>query len=178
MAEVIGKPILGWLKEDLTPTSELAFTSAADGSFAPVVAQQTSQPLTFYVANNFTKGTAATEAVQDATNCVIRVTALDGSMISPVVKEKWITAKCGDDGTQVSLGGVDQSSEQKLDVTAGDASRPNTISGGANDGDSAVGGKYNVAKVIATLTPPLNTEATGGLTEFRLVLVYSYGAGA
>lgn len=174
----MARPIISWLDKDLNTLSKLQFTSE-EGSFSSIVADTESVVSTVYIANNFTKNTAAAEAVSDATDCQLKVTATDGTIEAPVVKEKWIHAKCTTNGDieYTRLGyDVETTTEIKLNISAGDETRPNTISGGANDGTITGTGIYNAAKVELMAKPDLNTEATGGLQSFRLVLIYSYGA--
>lgn len=173
----MARPIISWVDgTTLSPISKLQFSSET-GSFSAIVADTESVVAHLGLVNNFTVGVPAEEAVMDATDCQLKVTATDGTTNAPVVQERWIHAKCvtGGDGSYTRLGLLSES-EVKLNVTAGDVSRPNTISGGANDGTIEGTGQYNVAKVDLMAKPDLNTTATGGLQQFRLVLIYSYGA--
>ena len=172
----LGRPIISFVNgETYEAISKLQYSGSAD-AVTSVVADTESVVAHIGVANNFTLGTAATDAVMDATECQLKITASDGTTESPVVKEGWIYGKCisNSDADYTRLGLI-EGNEVKLNVSAGDASRPNTIGGEANDGtkDNA---RYNVAKIDLFAKPDLNTEATGGLINFRTVIVYSYGA--
>lgn len=172
----LGRPIMAWTNKDLQPLSKVQFSSE-EGKMSAVVADTESLKVVIGIANNFTVGSETAEAVMDATDCTLKVTAEDGTTEAPVVKERWVHAKCltGGDSDYTRLGLLEDA-ETKLNVTAGDVSRPNTISGAANDGTIEGTGQYNVAKVEAMVKPDLNTAATGGLQKFRMVLIYSYGA--
>ena len=168
-------PIISWLGSDLSVLSKLQFSSQ-EGSFSAVVADEESVVAKVVIANNFTKGVAAKQAVMDATDCQLKVTAVDGTTEAPVVKERWIRAKCTSNGdSDYTRLGLLNSEEVKLNISAGDSSRPNTIGGDVNDGTSEKSGN-NLAEVDLMARPDLNTAATGGLQQFRLVLLYSYGA--
>ncbi len=173
----MSKPILSWLNGDtLAPLTKLQFTSE-EGSFSAVVADTESLVAKLAIANNFTVGTEATEEVMDATDCQLKVTATDGTTNAPVVTERWLHAKCTTNGdADYTRIGLLNDNEVKLTISAGDSTRPSTLSGEANDGDIDGTGQYNVAKVDLMAKPDLNTEATGGLQQFRIVLIYSYGA--
>ena len=172
----MAKPIISFLDKDLAPLSLLKFTSE-EGAYSAITADTESIHETIYIANNFTKGSAASEDVFDATACTLKIVADDGTLNSPVVSEKWIHAKCvsNSDADFIQLGGTTDS-ETKLTVSAGDATRVATISGAANDGDEAGTGNYNVAKVEMYARPDLNTTADGGKQSYKFVFVYSYGA--
>lgn len=175
----MAKPIIKWLDKNLADLSLLRFTSKA-GAYEPVIAEQASVTETIYIANNFTKDIAAGEAVDDAVNCYLKVTDRSGTANSPVISEAWTRAKCVTDSTQSDFTqiGVIEEQEITIHITAGDQTRPNTISGAANDGNIASGAQYNAAKVELFVQPPLSTTANGGVQQFRYVLVYSYGAAA
>lgn len=175
----MSKPVIKWLNKDLADLSLLRFTSK-EGAYEPVIAEQASVIETINIANNFTKATAAATAVDDAVNCYLKVTDRSGTANSPVVSETWTRAKCVTDVAQTAYTeiGVKNAAEVHVAITSGDVARPNTISGGANDGTVAGTGKYNVAKVEMFVQPPLATTAQGGVQQFRYVLVYSYGAAA
>lgn len=172
----MAKPIISWLDDQLAPLAKIQFSSSA-GAYEAVVADTESIHKTIYIANNFTKDVPAAELVYDATRCQLKVISSDGTYNSPVVKEKWLGAKCvsGDDVDFTLMGGTNQGDEVKLTVTAGDVLRPATISGGANDGTILGTGKFNVASIEAYIKPALNTVAEGGKQAFRLSLIYSYG---
>ena len=172
----MAKPIIAWVDKDLQPLSKLQFSSE-EGTISAIVADTEAVVATVGITNNFTGGTATATEVMDATDCQLKVTAADGTTNAPVVKERWIYAKCTTNGdAEYTQLGLNESTEVKLNISAGDSTRANTISGGANDGNVAGTGQYNVAKVDLMAKPDLNTEATGGLQSFRLVLIYSYGA--
>ena len=172
----MAKPIMAWVDKDLNPLSKLQFSSE-EGKVSAIVADTESVVATVGITNNFTNGTATETAVMDATDCKLKVTDSEGTTNSPVVKERWIHAKCttNGDGAYTQLG-LDNETEVTINVSAGDPTRPNTISGAANDGTITGTGQYNVAKIDLMAKPDLNTEATGGLQSFRFVLIYSYGA--
>lgn len=172
----MAKPIISWLDESLATMAKLQFSSNAS-KYEPVVADTESVHKTFYIANNFTKGTPASDAVYDATNCQLRVVDASGGLESVVVKEKWLWAKCvsGSDSDFTNLGGTSDA-EVKLDVTAGNSAKIKTIEGIANDGTIEGTGVHNVAKIEAYIKPLLNTTAEGGKQAFRLAFIYSYGA--
>ena len=172
----MAKPIISWLDKNLAPLETLKFTSE-EGTYSAIVADTESIHETVYIANNFTKGSATAEDVFDATSCVLKVVGTDGTLNSPVVSEKWIYAKCisGGDSDFTQLGGT-TGEEVTLPITAGDALRPQTISGKANDGNISGTANYNTAKVELYARPDLNTTADGGRQGFRFVFVYSYGA--
>lgn len=175
----MAKPIIKWLNKDLTDLSLLKFTSKA-GQYEPVIAEQASVTETIYIVNNFTKSVAAESPVDDAVNCYLKVTDRLGTTDSPVVSEAWTRAKCvtdssQDDFTQI---GLIEDEEVTINITSGEALKPNTISGAANDGNIESGAQYNAAKVELFVQPPLSTAANGGVQQFRYVLVYSYGAAA
>lgn len=172
------RPVISFVDgTTFAPISKLQYSSQ-EGTVSAVVADTESVVAHVGIANNFVLGTPASEAVMDATDCQLKITATDGSNNSPVVKERWIHAKCvsAGDNDYVRLGlDADGQTEIKLNISAGDASKPNTIAGGANDGTKDNAG-YNVATVDMFAKPDLNTEANGGLQQFRTVLIYSYGA--
>ena len=172
----MAKPIISWLDDKLVTMSKLQFSSDAS-KYEPVVADTESVHKTFYIANNFKKGTAAGSPVYDATNCQLRVIDASGGLDSVVVKEKWLWAKCvsGADGSFTNMGGT-TGAEVKLTVTAGNSAKLKTIEGKANDGNEAGTGQYNVAKIEAYIKPLLSTTAEGGKQSFRLAFIYSYGA--
>lgn len=172
----MAKPIITWLDKNLAAMNKILYSSDA-AAYAAVTADTESVHNSFYIANNFTPGTAVADAVYDATNCQIKVVASDGSLNSPVVSEKWVNAKCisGGDAAFTGLGGT-SGAEIKLTVTAGNAAKPATIAGDANDGTIAGTGKYNVANIESYIKPPLTTTAEGGKLSWRMVFVYSYGA--
>ena len=181
-----GRPVIGWVDKDLNPLSKLTYSGSADGSASAVIADSESAHVIIGITNNFTKGTAAAEAVQDANECQLRITSTTGTTDIPVVKEGWIYGKCLTDSaqsnfTQLGLVGApgDDSNptEVLLNVTAGDASAAQTIKGTANDGADATTG-FNVAKIELYAKPLSSTEATGGVQQFRTTLIYSYGATA
>lgn len=173
----MSKPVISWLAKDLANLSLLKFTSKL-GAYEPVIAEQASVIETVNIANNFVKDTATILAVDDAVNCYLKVTDRAGTANSPVVSETWTRAKCLTDAAQTTYTeiGVKDANEVHVAITAGDAVRPNTISGAVNDGTVAGTGIHNVAKVEMFVQPPLATTAQGGVQQFRYVLVYSYGA--
>ena len=175
----MANPIISWLDKDKAALSLLRFTSV-EGSYEPVIAEQASVTETIYIANNFTNGAATEAAVDDAVNCYLKVTDRAGTANSPVVSEAWTRAKCVTDATQTDFKqiGVISENEVTINITAGDSTRANTISGAANDGNLEGTGNYNAAKVELFVQPPLSTTASGGVQQFRYVLVYSYGAAA
>lgn len=172
----MAKPILSWLNQSLGALAKVLYSSDP-AVYAAVVADTESVHNQFYIANNFTNGVATATPVYDATNCQLKVVAADGTLNAAPVAEKWVAAKClsAGDAAFTQLGGTD-GAEIKLTVSAGDVTRPATISGAANDGNVAGTGQYNVAKIESYIKPILNTVAEGGKQAWRLVFVYSYGA--
>lgn len=170
----MAKPIINWVDKDLNPLTELVLLK--DGG--AVTADTESDHVQLYITNNFTKGTATADAVYAATQCQLKVMATDGTINSPVVKEKWFNAKCisGSDADFTSLGGVDAENTVSLTVTSGDPTKAATISGDANDGTVTGTGQYNAALIETFVKPALNTQAEGGDQAFTIVLTYSYGA--
>lgn len=178
----MSRPILSWLDSNLAALSKLVFNPGTDGTAQPIVADTESPVATIAIANNFTLGSAAADAVDDATDCYLKVVGPtdETALTAPVVTEKWISAKCTSAGQDVATRiGYDtiSSKEITIDISAGDVSRPKTISGAANAGTKEDGeAKYNIAYVDLTCTPDSTTTATGGIQKMKFVLVYSYGA--
>ena len=173
----MAKPIISWLDKDLAPLSSIKFSSS-ESSYEPVIAEQASVTETLYIANNFTKGQETQQAVDDAVNCYLKVTDRNGTTNSVVVTELWTRAKCSTDTAQTDFTqiGLREDEEVKINITAGDPSRQNTIGGEANDGTREGSGSHNTAEVKMFVQPPLSTAAEGGVQQFRFVFVYSYGA--
>src|SRR5574344_1913170 len=97
----IQKPSIVWEKADLTPyTGKVQFNVDADGVMQPIVADTESSVLSLAIANNFVKGTATADTAMDATGCYIKITDATGTLNAPIVKEKWVQAKCTTNGDE------------------------------------------------------------------------------
>ena len=170
----MARPIMTWLDSNQEPISSLSFLKNNEA----VTVNTESDHVQFYIANNFTKGVEATDAVYAATKCKLKIIARDGSIDELLVKEKWFNAKCLTDVDQTEfteLGGEDPDAQVVLSVTAGDPVNTGCIMGTANDGNLAGTAQYNAALIEAFVKPIEDTEAEGGNHNFSLVLSYSYG---
>lgn len=169
-------PKIKWLSENGTTISNMRFTSEDGGA---VTAGVESKVQKFSITNNYTQGTSTDEAVFDATECYLEVKSTAGTYNVPQIKEQWF--KIAADGSApvfTALGSTSgtEPDSVKFNITAGDTSRPNTISGDANDGNAAGTAAYNICKLQMKVLIPENSLANGGDQTTRLVLHYSYGA--
>lgn len=179
-------PIVGWTNTDLVNlgTNDVPSTvEFNDGTVGgSVLTDSDSAEVAMAITNNFTKGTAATEAVYDMKGVSITTKDKNGGMDEECVQKKWIRVKSTSNGeTDYSQIGahLDGSNyvEDSHPIGCGDATvGVNNISGAANDGTEAGTGKTNIARFNLMCHPDEAASATDH--DFRLRVVFTYGPDA
>lgn len=179
-------PIVSWLNSSLIQFGDTNHPEVPkvmqfnDGTYGnPLLADTDSAPITFYIANNFTNGVAASTACFDMKNCTLTTKAEDGSMNEQLVQEKWVRVKSVSKGetdyTQVGAH-LDGASyvEDSHPIGCGDSTiGVNNISGAANDGTITGTGKNNVAQISAMLHSSVSPSVGKHSGKFRVT--YTYG---
>lgn len=181
------EPIVSWV--DATTMLEygavgapaaMRFSSSAD-KYQSILTGTDSVPLQFCICNNFKKGEQQTSDCYDLVDCRLTVKSAAGDFESPIVKERWIRAKCDSmqdvDFTPLGSHTSEDAEVEDAIFISSTKETPKTIAGTANDGDEAVGAKNNVCKITAIMNPPRTTKAPATANTGMFRLIYSYGEG-
>ena len=184
-------PIIAWTNTDLIKLGDPAHPEVpstvilSDGTGNAVLADTDSAIVSLAITNNFTNGTAITDAALacfDMKNCTLTVKDTNGGMDEQLVQQKWLRVKATSLGesafTQIGAH-LDGSTwvEDAKSIGCGDATvGVNNISGAINDGTSTGTGKNNIARFDLQAHP--DATANPVTHNFKLRVTYTYGTGA
>lgn len=161
--------------------AKLFFSSSAS-AYEPVLADTDSVPVKIYVVNNFTNGTSSTDDCYDIKKCKLTTKAIDGTMDSEVVKQKWMRVKnisvnetsytsIGADETSVGSG-----SWTEVSMPIGNSDGAQTIAGSPNGGDiNNTTDAKNTCQLEFMCHPILTASA--GKHSFLTRIIYVFGEG-